>query len=213
MDERDALADEVGDLQETMAGARTMTRAFADELEKVRAGSRAAALDLGRLERSFSGGVKRAFEGLVFEGRGLSDVFAGLARTMSRAAYSAAVRPVTDHVGGLLAQGVGGLMEGVMPFARGGAFSGGRERAVARGPTVFAMRGGTGLMGEAGPEAVLPLARGADGRLGVRAEGGGPAPVRVTMHVTTPDVEGFRRSRGQVAAELARAIGRGQRNR
>jgi phage-related minor tail protein len=75
------------------------------------------------------------------------------------------------------------------------------------------MRGGTGLMGEAGPEAIMPLARGPDGKLGVRAGGGGGGPVSVVMNISTPDVEGFRRSRSQIAAEMARAMGRGRRNR
>jgi phage-related minor tail protein len=75
------------------------------------------------------------------------------------------------------------------------------------------MRGGTGLMGEAGPEAIMPLARGPDGRLGVEARGAGGAPVHVTMHVTTPDVRGFSRSQGQIAAELGRLVNRGLRNR
>jgi phage-related minor tail protein len=74
------------------------------------------------------------------------------------------------------------------------------------------MRGATGLMGEAGPEAILPLARGADGRLGVQAGGGG-RPVSVVMHIQTPDAEGFRRSRSQIAAEMSRALARGARNR
>ena len=72
------------------------------------------------------------------------------------------------------------------------------------------MRGGTGLMGEAGPEAILPLARGADGKLGVRSGSGGG--VSVVMNVTTPDVAGFQRSRGQIAAQMSRALGRGSRN-
>jgi phage-related minor tail protein len=73
------------------------------------------------------------------------------------------------------------------------------------------MRGGVGLMGEAGPEAIMPLARGADGRLGIRGGGGGGA-VSVTMNITSPDAEGFRRSQSQVAAEMSRAIQRGRRN-
>ena len=73
------------------------------------------------------------------------------------------------------------------------------------------MRGGGGLMGEAGPEAIMPLSRGADGRLGVSMTGGGP--VNVVMHITTPDVAGFQRSQSQIAADMARALGRGQRNR
>ena len=73
------------------------------------------------------------------------------------------------------------------------------------------MRGGRGLMGEAGPEAIMPLARGPDGRLGVQA-GVGRA-VNVVMNITTPDVQGFQRSQSQVAAQVSRALSRGQRNR
>ena len=66
-------------------------------------------------------------------------------------------------------------------------------------------------MGEAGPEAILPLARTADGALGVRAGGGGTT--QVVMNIQTPDVQGFQRSQGQVAAQLSRALSRGSRNR
>jgi phage-related minor tail protein len=73
------------------------------------------------------------------------------------------------------------------------------------------MRGGRGLMGEAGPEAILPLTRGPDGRLGVQSAGG--RAVNVVMNITTPDVQGFQRSQTQVAAQVTRALARGQRNR
>ena len=65
-------------------------------------------------------------------------------------------------------------------------------------------------MGEAGPEAILPLARGSDGRLGVRA-GGGQGAVNVTFHVATRDAESFRRAEAELTAMLARAVGRGRR--
>lgn len=75
------------------------------------------------------------------------------------------------------------------------------------------MAGGrAGLMGERGAEAIMPLARGADGRLGVRASGSGGAAMNITMNVTTPDIEGFRRSQAQVAAMLSRTVAHGQRN-
>ena len=66
-------------------------------------------------------------------------------------------------------------------------------------------------MGEAGPEAIMPLARGADGKLGVRSGGGG-STVHVTMNVSTPDAESFRKSKTQIAAQLSRAMSRGNRN-
>lgn len=49
-------------------------------------------------------------------------------------------------------------------------------------PTVFAFAAGSGLMGEAGPEAILPLRRGPDGKLGVASGGSGGAPA-VTINV------------------------------
>ena len=64
----------------------------------------------------------------------------------------------------------------IIPYAMGG---------VVGKPTLFKFAQGgalrTGLMGEAGPEAIMPLKRGADGRLGV--SGGGSAPVNVTVNV------------------------------
>lgn len=89
----------------------------------------------------------------------------------------------------------------VRPFASGG---------VVASPTYFPMAGGLGLMGEAGAEAILPLARGPDGRLGVRGGGAGGG-VAITVNIATPDVDGFRRSEAQVAAALARAVARGRR--
>src|SRR5690606_148301 len=44
---------------------------------------------------------------------------------------------------------------------------------IVHGPTVFPFAKGIGLMGEAGPEAIMPLHRGPDGSLGVKAGGGG----------------------------------------
>jgi hypothetical protein len=73
-------------------------------------------------------------------------------------------------------------------FADGAAFSGGRVTPFANGgvvgsPTYFPMSGGkTGLMGEAGPEAIMPLKRGSDGKLGVSVEGGSGA-VNVTNNI------------------------------
>ena len=67
---------------------------------------------------------------------------------------------------------------------------------------MFPMRGGTGLMGEAGPEAILPLGRGSDGRLGVRSQST-VSPVNVFFNVTTPDVASFQRSQSQIAAQMS----------
>ena len=66
-------------------------------------------------------------------------------------------------------------------------------------------------MGERGAEAIMPLARGPDGRLGVAASGGGSGATHVNVNITTPDVAGFQRSQVQIAGALARAVARGRR--
>lgn len=79
--------------------------------------------------------------------------------------------------------GVYGGGESYRAFARGGAFT----NSIVTEPTNFrfAKGGGfgLGLMGEAGPEAIMPLKRAADGSLGVSAEGFGGGSTVVAMKV------------------------------
>jgi phage-related minor tail protein len=60
----------------------------------------------------------------------------------------------------------------VTAFADGG---------VVNQPTMFPMANGAGLMGEAGPEAVMPLKRGKNGKLGVQVEGGSQQPIVINQ--------------------------------
>ncbi|WP_299944656.1 phage tail tape measure protein [uncultured Ruegeria sp.] len=206
----EALGDALGD-------AATMASAFDNQMKRISSAFEETGKDVATLERGMSGGLRKAFDGVVLDGMNLSGALDVLKNSMIRTAYSAAIKPVTDHFGGMLANGVGSLVQGILPFADGGSFSQGRVMPFANGgivssPTMFPMRGGTGLMGEAGPEAIMPLARGADGKLGVRTQGGGRS-VNVVMNISTPDVQGFHRSQGQIAAQMSRALGRGNRNR
>ncbi len=212
----DDLDQQVEALDDSLGAATGMAAAFNSELDRVRGTFARTGQDVAMLDRGISRGLNRAIRGAVVDGDSLSDSLRGLASSMVDTAFNAAVRPVSDHFGGMLAQGVGKIMGGLLPFEKGGSFAQGRVQPFANGgivssPTTFPMRGGTGLMGEAGPEAIMPLARGADGKLGVRGGGGGN--VSVVMNITTPDAAGFQRSQGQIAAQLGRAIGRGQRNR
>lgn len=212
----DALDAAAEGLEDSLAAAAGMAAEFDAELARMRTALAATGRDVAVLERGFSRGLRRAFDGVVFDGRSLSEALDGLARTMVQTTYSAAIRPVTNHFGELLGDGVRSLVTGLLPFETGGGFAQGRvmpfaSGGVVRRATMFPMRGGAGLMGEAGPEAILPLARGRDGKLGVRAGGSG-STVNVVMNVSTPDVAGFQRSRGQIAAQMRRALARGSRN-
>ena len=199
-----------------MGSSVSMVAAFDGELSRMRETMVFTGSEVNTLSSGISGGLRKAFDGLVFDGMKLNDALKSVANTIVDTVYSIALKPVTGALGGLLAQGVSGLMGAGMPFANGGAFSQGKVMPFAKGgivgaPTTFPMRGGRGLMGEAGPEAIMPLARGPDGRLGVQSAGG--RPVSVVMNITTPDVQGFQRSQSQVAAQVSRALSRGQRNR
>jgi len=80
----------------------------------------------------------------------------------AKMAFSGGGGPLA-FLGNLFADGAAFSKGSVVPFATGG---------VVGSPTYFPMSGGrTGLMGEAGPEAIMPLKRGKDGKLGVASEG------------------------------------------
>ena len=216
-DSFDGLEANAEGLNETLAQTTTLVSGFDGELRRMRTSLAATGKDVGTLEKGLSRGLRRAFDGVVFDGMKLSDALKTVAQSLSNSAYNAAMRPVTDHFGGLVSQGVNGLMQGILPFANGAPFSQGKVMPFAQGGVVssathFGMRGGLGVMGEAGPEAIMPLARGPDGKLGVRGGGGG-STASVVMNITTPDVQGFQRSQAQIAAQMTRALSAGNRNR
>lgn len=217
MTDLDHFGDALAGLEQGMGSSAAMVAAFEAELARFRDSVTWTGREVGSLSQGFSGGLRRAFEAVSLDGLRLGDALKTVARALADTVYATALRPVAGAMGGAMAQGVTALMSGLLPFAQGGGFSQGRVMPFAKGglvsgPMHFAMRGGTGLMGEAGPEAIMPLSRGPDGKLGVQAAAGG-RPVQVVMHISTPDVQGFRRSESQIAAQIGRALARGQRNR
>ena len=217
MAEISELQDQILALEATLGGTTGMVSAFDGELSRMRESLVFTGREVGVLSNGIGGGLRRAFDGLVFDGAKLSDALKLVATSMIDTVYGIAIKPVQNALGGAIANGLQGLLGGLMPFANGASFSQGRVMPFAKGgvvsqATAFPMRGGTGLMGEAGPEAIMPLARGADGRLGVQA-GGGARAVTVVMNIQTPDVAGFSRSQSQIAAQAQRMLARGQRNR
>lgn len=210
------LEDHAQDLNATLATTGTLVAGFDGELRRMSASLAATGQDVQTLEKGLSKGLRKAFDGVVFDGLKLSDALKTVAQSLVSTTYNAAMKPVTQHFGGLISQGLGSLVGNVLPFADGAAFSQGRVMPFARGgvvsgATTFPMRGGTGLMGEAGPEAIMPLARGPDGKLGVRGAGGGGTSI--TMNISTPDAQSFQRSQSQIAAQMSRALSSGNRNR
>jgi phage-related minor tail protein len=162
-------------------------------------------LDADRFASVLTQGLKSA----VISGNSLEDVLKSVGRQLASNALSIGLKPFENLLGGV----IGSLFAGITPFANGGipGIASGLGTGIVSTPTVFGAGGRLGLMGEAGAEAIMPLSRDANGRLGV-AGGSGAAPVNVSVTISTPDANSFRRSEGQVAAMLARAVSRGSRN-
>lgn len=164
------------------------------------------------LGRQFSTALTGAFEGIAIKGRSVAEVLKGLALRLSDLVLKAAFKPLEQGFGGF----VSGLLSGGLGFAKGGVFQGGMPVPFAKGgviqsPIAFPLGAGRmGIAGERGAEAILPLSRGPDGRLGVAAPRG--ASMQITFNVATPDADSFRRSETQIAAMVARATALGQRN-
>lgn len=165
------------------------------------------------LANNFGRTMTRAFEGAILRGRDFNDVMRSLALRLSSMAVGAAFRPIEQGFGKLLEGLLGSavrsagaplniLPPAARPFARGGVIA---------TPSYFPLGAGFGLAGEQGAEAILPLARGADGRLGVRADRD-RRPLHVTVNVSTPDAASFRRSESYLSATIARAVVRGERS-
>lgn len=124
----------------------------------------------------FSGHIENAFMAIVDGSQSVESAFKSLMRNI-----------ILDIYQQMVAQRAASTIMSFLPFANGGAFAGGRVTPFASGgvvsrPTLFPMANGAGLMGESGPEAIMPLKRGKDGKLGV--EGGGTTIVQ-NINVST----------------------------
>lgn len=168
----------------------------------------AALADLDGLAQGFGSQLTGALKQAVVGGRELDDILRRVALNLAGMALNQGLAPLQSLLGSLFS----GLLGGILPFAQGGVP--GRATPFAAGgivaqPTYFQAGKSLGLMGEAGAEAIMPLQRTSDGRLGVAAQGGG-APT-IVFNVTTPDAASFRKSEAQIAGMLARAASRGAR--
>jgi len=168
--------------------------------------------NLEKLSASFGSQLTGALKSAVVSGKDLDEILRRIGLNLAGLALEQGLKPLQSLAGGLVSSLLGGL-SGLLPFAKGGVpghvvpFASG---GVISSPSYFPVGRNVGVMGEAGPEAILPLQRSADGRLGVATNGGGSS-VNVVFNVTTQDASSFRKSEAQVTGLLARAVSRGAR--
>jgi len=159
--------------------------------------------EINSLADAFARSVTSAFRTAASDGKSLNDVLGSIALSFSQLALKAALQPVGQMISGfvsnLFAPSAGPSLGGVQAFAKGGVVS---------SPTYFPLGSGIGLAGEAGAEAIMPLARGPDGSLGIAGGGGA---VTVNFNVTATDARSFSASEAELSAMLLRAVRRGTR--
>ena len=135
-------------------------------------------------------GLANAIQGLIDGTKSLGESLSGILKQLGGMFLQFGMKTL---VGSLFADGGVVANNKIVPFAYGG---------VVNKPTLFPMANGAGLMGEAGPEAIMPLRRTASGRLGVESSGG-VGNVVVNVDATGSSVQGDQPS----AEQLGRAIG------
>jgi len=178
-----AAADQL-EAEQFAAGA-----AIAEQLnqqDKLNKATDKYAITLDQIKDTLADQMTSAIEGLIDGTKTLGESLSGLLRTFASMFLRAGMGRLVDNIfpsakGNVFAQ------NGIVPYAKGGYI--GR-------PTMA-------LMGEAGPEAVLPLRRGRGGRLGVETLGGGVGSVTVNVDATGSAVEG----NDAQASQLGKAIG------
>jgi len=136
-----------------------------------------------------------------------NSIIADLTRMLVRAAIT---KPLFKFLFPGLADG--GVVSGgeIVPSANGNVFAKNKivpykMGGIVNRPTIFPMQNGLGLMGEAGPEAVMPLKRGANGKLGVQSSGG-VGNIVVNVDASGSSVEGDSARSEQFGKALAAAI-------
>ena len=157
---------------------------------------------VGDLADGVGRSLTNAFRGAITDGKSLQSVLGDVSKAFADIALKAALKPVGTLISGAvesLFKAADPALGGVTAFARGGVIA---------APSYFPTRSGLALAGEAGPEAIMPLTRGADGRLGVAGAG---SSVNVTFNVTASDARSFAASEAEIAAMLLRAVKRGTR--
>ena len=131
-----------------------------------------------------------------------SDLARSIIADMARIAIQQSItKPLTNFFSGLFTKSANGnaFVDGqVQKYAYGG---------IVNRPTMFPMaNGGIGLMGEKSAEAILPLRRGANGKLGVESSGGGSTIINVSVDASGTAVEGNTGQANEFGNVLAAAI-------
>lgn len=150
-----------------------------------------AGISIAEMAKGIGDAFSRSFEQMIFDGKNWRDTLVSFAQDVAREILRASVtKPIANSIANGLG-GSGGLLSTIFS-ADGNVFNNGRVSMFANGgviggPIAFPLASGMGIAGEAGPEAIVPLERGPDGKLGVSNSGGGSSGNRVHIDARGSD--------------------------
>ena len=189
---------------------KTRIKALVAEEEALRKATEAENRRTSMIQ-SFESTIENALMSMVDGSQSVENAFKGMLRNILLEIYKQQVaKPAAEGIGNLLRKGAMAIFGGgqTTPSAYGNVFQNGSVKAfanggVVNGATFFPMTNGTGLMGEAGPEAIMPLKRGPNGRLGVEASGGQQVVVNQSFNFAANGDESVKKIIAQAAPQIA----------
>ena len=209
-----SLADLQNPIKQVMAGAEAIGQAFSTSFKGLIDGSMSAQEALAGFFKSIADHfldmasqmiakyIEMQIIGLAKQF--LPGMFGGIFGPGGAPDYSGASVSVPNQYaygGGALSFNANGnvfAQNGIVPYAKGG---------IVDRPMMFPFAKGIGLMGEAGPEAIMPLKRGADGKLGVAGGGGGNTTVHVSVDASgNANVQGDQAQAKQLGVAVSAAV-------
>lgn len=191
------LSDEQVKIEEILYDAQRQGLEVKREQIQLLAEEAYAAEQAAKQHEDFKSILLSGMESLITGSKSVEDAFNDTIRNILLSVYrSKIMEPLAtagaDFLFNMFQANGGAWNKGVQMYADGGVVS---------SPTMFGHSGGLGVMGEAGPEAIMPLKRGANGKLGVQMEGGSGA-ISVVNNITVNGND----NPAAVRAELAKLM-------
>lgn len=150
---------------------------------------------------AIEGHITNGFMAMIDGSSSVENAFKGMLRNILLEIYRQQVaKPAAEGIMGFFSKLFSANGNVFMNGAHVKAFADG---GVVNGTTAFPMRGGVGIMGEAGPEAIMPLKRGPNGKLGVEASGGQQVVVNQSFNFAANGDESVKKIIAQAAPQIA----------
>lgn len=192
-----------------LRGVDDQTKHYLETLQKLQEAKKLEAVAAG-----IGDAFTQAFDDAILSAKSFGDVIKSLMQDIERAViHNLVTQPAGQGISSFFAHmlGLSGSPAGEFGPGGGGSLPGGTpdnitgefaSGGVVNSPTFFPMGNGMGVAGEAGPEAIMPLARDSSGKMGVR--GGGS----IYINLYAQDYNSFRQSKGQLANDLLHIVSR-----